>query len=470
MTAPLVVVSNRGPVSFHFDEDGNPVPGKAGGGLASTLGGGVRTADAIWVAAALSDADRAAARGAGPGVDLHVADYRFRLIDIPPHTFDLAYNEIANRTLWFWHHHMFDVLHQPVLDGAFRIAWDAFRRVNQAMATAAAEAATPEATVLVHDYHLALLPAMLRAARPDLRISHFTHTPFVHHAFLSMLPDDVVTELLLGMAGADAVGFHAPRWADEFVGCWEANPITRELPTPHTYVAPAAADHDEVAAVSESEACRAALVKLDVDVGTCKRIVRVDRIEPSKNLLRGFWAYRILLEDHPELRENVCLVALCYPSRESLEEYKRLHEEVEHEAESINELFGTSTWTPVMLETDDDFPRSIAALRSADVLLINPIRDGLNLVAYEAGVINERDAVLCLSREAGAFDELGPAGVLAINPIDIAGTAAALYTALTMDSTERAQRSAMLRAIAGARTPAEWLQRQLDAANAGRLH
>lgn len=453
-------------MSFHLNDDGEPVAGRAGGGLASTLGGGVRNADAIWVAAAMNDADRAIARATGEGHDVNVEGYRFRLVDIPKETFDLAYNEVANRTLWFWHHHLFDVLRQPVLDGTFRRAWDKFCAVNRLMAAAAAAAAAPDATVLIHDYHLALAPAMLRAARPDLRISHFTHTPFVHPAFLSMLPDEVVHQILTGMAGADAVGFHAPRWAEAFEGCWYAHPTTRVLPLPRTYVAPAAADHEEVAAVSASDACAAELAKLNDEIGERMRIVRVDRIEPSKNLLRGFWAYRILLEEHPELREQVCLVALCYPSRESLEEYKRLHEEVEAEARVINERFATGSWTPIVLETNDHFPRSIAALRSADVLLINPIRDGLNLVAYEAAVINENDAVLCLSREAGAFDELGPAGVLAVNPIDIAGTADVLHAALTMDAPERAERAAKLRAAAGARTPAEWLQSQLDAANA----
>lgn len=416
----------------------------------------------------MDDADRAAMHEAGPDAELDADGYRFRLVDIPPQTFDLAYNEVANRTLWFWHHHLFDVSRQPVLDGTFRLAWQAFRRVNELMADAAARAAAPDATVLVHDYHLALAPALLRAARPDLRISHFTHTPFVNPAFLSMLPDDVVHEILVGMAGADAVGFHAPRWAESFEACWRAHATTSALPMPRTYVAPAAADHDAVAEVSDSAACAEESAKLDQEVGDRARIVRVDRIEPSKNLLRGFWAYRILLEEHPELVEKVCLVALCYPSRESLEEYKRLHEEVEREARSINDRFATADWTPVILETNDHFPRSIAALRSADVLLINPIRDGLNLVAYESAVINEHDAVLCLSREAGAFDELGPAGVLAVNPIDISGTADVLRHALAMSAAERSERATRLRAVAAARTPAQWLQNQLDAANAGR--
>lgn len=463
MSASLVVVSNRGPLAFHLDDDGQPVAGRAGGGLASTLGGGVRDDETLWIAAAMTDGDRAATRQAGADGELHVDGYRFHLVDIDPDHFAKAYNVVANQTLWFWHHHMFDASRRPTLDRDFRDAWDAFRLVNTAMAEAAARAAAPNATILVHDYHLALTPAAIRALRPDVRISHFTHTPFVHPALLSVMPDDVVEELLLGMAGADACGFHAPRWAEAFKGCWSSHPTTEVLPVPHTYIAPAAADHDEVALVGESEHCLAEVAEFDRLVGERKAIVRVDRIEPSKNLLRGFWAYRTLLELHPEWREQVCLLALCYPSRESIEEYQRLNEDVVATAAAINELFQTESWTPIILETNDDFPRSVAALKRADVLFVNPIRDGLNLVAYEGTAINEKNATLVLSREAGAWDELGPGGALMVNPFDIVGTAKALHHALSMDDAERIVRAETLRAVATARTPAGWLQQQLDA-------
>ncbi|MEY2398143.1 MAG: trehalose 6-phosphate synthase [Actinomycetota bacterium] len=463
MTAPLVVLSNRGPLAFAFGDDGQPVPGRAGGGLASTLGAGVRSADAVWVAAALTDADRAAVRAAGPDGNIDADGYRLRLVDIDPETFAIAYNVVANETLWFWHHHMFDAARRPVLDSDFAQAWRAFRSVNETMAKCAAEAAGPGATVLVHDYHLALAPAVIRRLRPDVKIAHFTHTPFVHPANLSMLPDDVVEELLLGMGGADACGFHAPRWAHAFEGCWRAAPATRTLPIPRTFIAPAAADHEAVAAVARGEETAAAAVELEAAVGGRKCIVRVDRIEPSKNLLRGFWAYRTLLERYPEWRGELCLIALCYPSRETIDEYKTLHADVEVTVAAINEMFATDDWTPIILDTEDDFPRSVAALRRADVLLVNPIRDGLNLVAYEGAAINERDAPLVLSREAGAWDELGPAGAIVVNPFDVAGTAEALHHALALDDSDRHERAERLRAVVTARTPAQWLQRQLDA-------
>jgi trehalose 6-phosphate synthase len=190
----------------------------------------------------------------------------------------------------------------------------------------------------------------------------------------------------------------------------------------------------------------------------------VDRIEPSKNLLRGLWAYRELLSSHPEWRDNVCFVAMCYPSRESLAEYQQLHHDVVEAADALNREFGNDVWTPVTLDTNDDFARSVAGLRSADVFLVNPIRDGLNLVAYEGPSVNERDAALVLSREAGAYDELGPAGAIVVNPFDVVGTAEALHEALSLDPDERHARHERVRAVAAARTPAEWLDKQIEAA------
>jgi trehalose 6-phosphate synthase len=457
-------VSNRGPVAFHFDDNGEPVAGRAGGGLASTLGGGVRDDDVAWVAATMNDADRAASKQADPDGELRLHGYRLRFVDVAAETYAAAYNVVANETLWFWHHHMFDSAYRPRLDSTFRAAWEAFRELNLALATAGANAAEPDATVLVHDYQMALVPAMLRALRPDVRISHFTHTPWVNPALLGLLPDDIVEELLLGMAGADACGFHAPRWAEAFEGCWRAHVATRTLPLPRTYVAPAAADHDEVAAVATSDDCARELEDFTAAVGDRMCIVRVDRIEPSKNLLRGLWAYRELLSLHPEWRERVCLVAMCYPSRESLAEYQQLHHDVVAAADALNREFATDDWSPVILDTDDNFARSVAGLRRADVLLVNPIRDGLNLVAYEGPTINDRDAALVLSREAGAWDELGPAGAIVVNPFDVVGTAEALHFALSLTPQERAERYAKLHSVATARTPAEWLTKQIDAA------
>ena len=212
-----------------------------------------------------------------------------------------------------------------------------------------------------------------------------------------------------------------------------------------------------------SPACDAALADIEEEVGDRRVIARVDRIELSKNLLRGFLSFDDLLERWPEWREQVVFVASVYPSRTGVPAYLDYQDEVERRVARVNERWATAGWTPIVYDTRDDYPRSVAVLRRADVLLVNPIRDGLNLVAKEGGIVNQRDAVLCLSREAGVWDEVGEAAVQ-VPPFDVAGTADALDLALRMPAEERKARAERLRTLAAARKPADWLADQLAAA------
>jgi trehalose 6-phosphate synthase len=215
--------------------------------------------------------------------------------------------------------------------------------------------------------------------------------------------------------------------------------------------------------VADSDACAAAGERLAERVGGRSLIVRVDRLELSKNLLRGFLAFDRLLEHYPEHRGRVVFAASVYPSREGLAEYLAYRQEVEHLVERINERWGDETWQPVLLDVTDDFPASVAALRAYDLLLVNPVRDGLNLVAKEGPVLNRRDGLVALSTEAGAFAELEPAA-LVVDPFDVDGTAAVMHEALSASVEERRARAGQLRAIALARSPRDWLADQLTAA------
>jgi len=455
---PIVLVSNRGPVSFELGDDGTPVARRGAGGLVSGLGPLLRDTGARWIAAAMTDGDRvAAARGTQS-----VEGFDVRLIDVDPEAFDLAYDEVANGALWFVHHGLFDATRTPSYGPGFRLAWDAYRQVNQAFADAVVADAPPDACVLVQDYHLTLLAPAVRAARPDLRLVHFAHTPFGGPDDLSRLPTAVATELLEGLAAHHACGFHCERWATRFTqSCDEVLGVGT---APPTFVAPLATDADDLAATVARPATVDATVELDARFGDRTRIVRVDRIELSKNLLRGFEAYDVLLAEHPEWRERVVFGAFVYPSRQGVPAYARYRAEVEAVIHEINDRWGTDTWTPIHAELDDDYPRSIAALRLADVVLVNPVRDGLNLVAKEAPLVNERDAVVVLSHEAGAWDEVGDA-TLGVNPFDVAETADALHRALSMSTDDRRQLALRLRQRVTARTPADWLADQRHAAD-----
>jgi trehalose 6-phosphate synthase len=450
----VVVVSNRGPLSFRTDDGGELVAKRGAGGLVSGLGPLVAGTGALWVAAAMSDGDRAAADA---GV-VDAEDFRVRLLSIDPETYRLAYDVVSNQVLWFVHHGLYDLPREPAFGPDLREAWHAYRAVNRAFADAVADEAPQGAAVLVQDYHLGLLGLGLAERRPDLAAIHFSHTPFATPTWLRVLPDHVAAEVLSGLAAHQACGFHSARWAADFADC------CRDVLalTPRTFVSPLPADADDVLGAAGSPACAAALAEIDEEVGDRSVIGRVDRIELSKNLLRGFQAFDELLARGPEWRQRVVFLASVYPSRTGVPAYIEYQQEVEALVDRINERWSTPDWTPIVYDTRDDYPRSVAVLRRTDVLLVNPIRDGLNLVAKEGAIVNERDAVLCLSREAGVWDEVGEAAV-PVPPFDLAGTADALDTALRMPAAERAARAARLRELAVARTPSDWLADQLAA-------
>jgi trehalose 6-phosphate synthase len=289
---------------------------------------------------------------------------------------------------------------------------------------------------------------------------HFSHTPFAPPVWLGALPAPAVQELLDAMASHRACGFHTQRWADDFL----ASARALGGHSPRTFVSPLASDPDDIRAVAASPECTAALATLEETVGDRAVIGRVDRVELSKNIVRGFLAFDLLLQTHPAHRGRVVFVAGAYDSRAGVPGYSSYRDDIDRVVAEVNARWGTDDWQPIVLHVDDDHPRSVALLRRADVLLVNPIRDGLNLVASEGALVNDRDAVLALSPEAGAWERLQD-GALGVPPFDLAGTAEVLHLALTMSATERAERAARLRAIAEARTPAHWLADQLAAAD-----
>lgn len=455
MSPPLVVASNRGPLSFAYDADGRLTTRRGGGGLVSCLGPAITGSGATWIASAISDADREAAAS---GI-VEAEGLRTRSLVIDPDDYRAYYDVVSNSTLWFLFHNLFDAARRPRFDRRWREAWDRYRAVNETFATALADEAAEGATVLVHDYHLALVGGLLAERRPDLRSVYFHHTPFCEPSAIRMLPVDVGRELLAGLAANTACGFHTERWARAFRACCEE--VLGEAPT--TFVSPAATDPSDIRRVASSEACQREFERLDALVGDRKLVVRVDRLELSKNILRGLHAFEELLETRPEWRERVVFWARAYPSRENLPEYLAYRQEIETLTRRVNRTWQTPTWTPVLLDAGDDFPRSVAAFRRYDVLLVNPVRDGLNLVAKEGPLVNERDGVLCLSRESGVWDEVGSAAV-GLNPFDVSETAAALATALEMTADERRDRAAELRRLAEARGPQDWLDDQVAAA------
>lgn len=473
--APILVASNRGPVSFSLDDGGTLTMRRGGGGLVSGLSAVAAGTEVLWVCAALTDADRQAARHDPQGrLDRagHDTGTAVRMLDIQASTFHRAYNAIANSTLWFVHHLLYDTPSKPNFDTRWRQEWASYRHYNAAFAAALAEDAPAGTKVAVQDYHLTLTPAILRERRPDLRIAHFSHTPWAPPDYFQVLPDDVVVEVLTGVLGADHAGFLCERWARAFLDCCAAFLDARVDHAARTVtyggrvtcvgVHGLGVDGDDLAERAREPDVQARYETLRDAVGGRKLLVRIDRTELSKNIVRGLAAYREMLRARPEWRGRVVHFASAYPSRHDLPEYREYTAAVQRIAQEIEDEFGTDDWEPLILAVDDDFPRSLAAYRLADALVVNPIRDGMNLVAKEGPVVAENHPVLVLSREAGAAAELGDDAIM-VNPYDVSGTADAIHRALTMPEDERARRCRGLVDAATALTPEKWFADQLAA-------
>lgn len=466
--APLLVASNRGPLTVVAVEDSDDEVRRGSGGLVSGMQAALAdTPDAVWVCAAMNDRERRLARSVDGGriseipfvADALGGDFDVRMLPLDAQTFRNAYNGIANSTLWFVLHRLYDLPTEPSFDSQWRRQWNSYVRVNQAFAEALADAAAPNATVIVQDYHLFLVPKMLRDLRPDVRIGHFTHTPWVTPEHFTTLPDDISVAVVEGMLAADLIGFHTERWAQLFR---ETARAVVGIEPEGVQVFPLGTDADEMHKLAGRRSVDSALRVLDDLLEDRLLIGRVDRTELSKNVFRGLLAYRELLRYRPEWRGRVMHAIYNNPSREDLPAYREYTARIERLATEINDEFGTDDWTPLIFEIGDDYPAALAVMRRSDVVFVNSVRDGMNLVVLEVLVLSEREPAVVVSRETGAAEVLGD-DALSVNPFDVTATAEALHEALTMSRPERAQRAARMREAAVRLPPRAWFQAQLDA-------
>jgi len=472
----LIVVANRGPVSYARGEDGSRVTRRGGGGLVTALRGLVVQHEVTWIASALSDEDRVVAdEHGGEAFDETWHDgspYRLRLVRHDPRAFDLFYNVVANPTLWFIHHYMWGLAYEPDIGVAFRDAWfDGYVPVNEGFANAivAELERSPGTAVFLHDYHLYLAPRLVRERCPDALLTHFIHIPWPETDYWHVLPADLRAAIHEGVLANDILGLHTNRWrhnalwaCEDIVGAdvdHAASTVTHNGRTTLVTSHPIGIDPAEFVELG------AAANVLDREQSIVAMrpeflVLRVDRTDPSKNIVRGFHAFALFLELHPELHGRVQLLALLDPSRQDIPQYIEYLAAVEREAHAVNERFARDGWLPVDLQVADNFAQSVAAYKQYDALLVNPVFDGLNLVSKEAPLVNERDGVLILSENAGSHEELGE-WALTVNPFDIVGQAEAIHAALTMEPEERRRRIEAIRECVRTHDLAAWLAAQL---------
>jgi trehalose 6-phosphate synthase len=471
----IIVVANRAPVSYRRAADGTRTAHRGGGGLVTALAGLLAHHDVTWVASAMTAEDHVAALEQGGAIAETTGSgdaYRLRLVVHEPEVYDRFYNVIANPTLWFLQHYLWGLGDAPDLGPEVHDAWlRGYVAANEAFAAVVLDELDrePGAAVCFHDYQLYLAPHLVRTRRPDVATTHFVHVPWPHADYWRALPENWRRAIHEGLLANDVVGFHTRRWQHGFVeSCAEllgadvarrGSAVTYRGRTTTVTVEPIGVDPEEF------ERLRDDPLVLEREQKLAERrpellVLRVDRADPSKNAVRGFRAFGLLLERHPELHGRVGMLALLAPSRQDIPQYAEYVAAVGRAVRTVNERFGRAGWTPIELDVADDFPRSVAGYKQFDVLLVNPVFDGLNLVAKEGPLVNDRDGVLVLSENAGAHEELGE-WALTVNPLDLVGQADALYAALTMAPGERRRRAEAIRAHVRAHGIREWIAAQL---------
>lgn len=463
----VVLVSNRGPVSFV--RDGGGFDKKRGaGGLAGALDPVARRLgqDAVWISAATNDSDRDALHaGEADGLE-ELLGYPVYMLDIEPTMYAQYYDVVANRMLWFANHCLWDEVPIERFGDEELNAWEnAYEPVNKKFAQAICEVAEPNGLVLLQDYHLARTPLFLRQERPDQTIFHFTHSSFCGPQGLDRLPRPLPRLVIEGMLGADLLGFHVADWVHAFLDCAErvdAKVDREQGKVEHdgrvTWVReyPIPVDPKDLVERAAREPAQGWAERFRSRTDG-PLLVRADRTEPSKNIIRGFEAFGQLLDKRADLAGHAHFIACIYPSRQSMPEYQQYATDIKAAVEAVNQRYPEA----IDLYMEDDFDRTLGALSVYDVLLVNPLMDGMNLVSKEGPVLNKRDGILVLSRGAGSFEEMGDFSVAIGDPRDIDETVAALERAIDMAPGERVKRSEELRRSAQRKQPEDWIEAQL---------
>jgi trehalose 6-phosphate synthase len=470
----FVIVSNRGPVTFSRSESGERGYSRGAGGLVTALNAvSRRRQEVVWIASAQSEED---ARVAEESLEepYKVEDLKIVLVEHDEESYDLMYNHLANPLLWFVQHGLYDLPYKPELGEGTQRAWeDGYVVISENFAEAVGRTLEAiggeEPVILVHDYQLYMVPHALRERLgDDPFISLFVHIPWPDPETWRILPRYVREGALRSLLEANVVAFHTEGYARNFVRTAQEvlGVKTNEgegvihLGDREVWVRayPISIDPTEFEELAQSEEVLEGEESVRNLAG--KLLLRVDRMDLSKNIVRGFHAYDRMLERYPQMREQVTFLARCQPSRGDIPEYARYAEDIQNVAGEINEKHATGSWKPIELSMEDDFPLSVAAYKNYDVLLVNAVRDGMNLIAKEAVIANEKNGVLLLSENAGAHEELGE-HALTVNPFDIDEQADALYEALIMPEDERARRAEELEQTIRSYTIEEWVEAQL---------
>lgn len=467
----VIIASNRG--AFAFDiKDGEITASRGAGGLVTALSTAMRGYDSVWISAAISAGDKHIAKN-GIYDQLEDVPHNFRFVDIDDDSFNGYYNLASNRLLWFCYHYLWKLSSEPVIGQEYLEAWRQYRRVNELFAQKilAESKRLKDPLIFLHDYHLLLAAKYIRATDETNTISHFSHTAWPQPDYMAVLPEEILGDIFEGMLANDILGFQSEKYRHNFLLCceqltdYEVNfkegLVMLADNTVRTGVYPISVDSESIARQAESEKVDAYVSDIREDFQGLKIILRIERADPTKNTLRGIEAYRRLLAKYPEYRKKVVYMCLLYQSRTDIEDYIDYFREVQAAVKSVNKEFGSADWEPIYFDVQDNYERSLASLKLYDVLVVNSIYDGMNLVAKEGPIVNENDGVLLLSQNTGAYDEIGRYSI-GVNPFSIEDTADKMNQALFMDTAQRREMHGKLVKAVRSNTSQLWFDNQIN--------
>ena len=457
---PLILVSNRGPVEHQMSGDGWPEARRGSGSVVTAFNSLVQKFEFTWVASAMGEGDRVVSEnGQGPHIKspLPGHEINLRYVVTPRRVYHKYYNIICNPLLWFLQHYMWNPPYNPNVDAAVHDAWESgYIPVNQAFANAViseAQALEQAPIVIGHDYHLYLMPEFVRKEVPEAVIQHFVHIPWPTPQYWHMIPDYIIRRICESLCTTDLLGFQTIGDVRCFLDTVEefvpdvtvdrtSHTVARNGRTTSVKVYPISINVEEVQRIANTPRALDYENRLSADTGDVT-IVRIDRAEPNKNIVRGFRAYELMLTRYPELKGKVKFLAFLVPSRTHIRQYQRYMDEIQQVIQQINNNHGTDDWQPIVPFIENNYTQAIAGMKLYDVLLVNTIIEGMNLVAKEGPVVNNRDGVLVLSHSSGVYQQLSD-GAISVSPTDIEGTMEALHQAITMSAEDRKDRAARM--------------------------
>jgi trehalose 6-phosphate synthase len=477
--AKLIIVSNRGPNDFVWQEN-HWVVRKASGGLVSMIDPLARRPDVTWFCCVSEPPTTEEARAElfTTATDQTDPEHDIVPVPLPSKIYQAYYGAISNEVLWMLQHHLVGQFGYSSLDEQRHRAWnDGYLDANRRIARAIKESGITPRAFLIQDYHLYPLPALLRENFPDVPSLHFTHIPFPDSATLKLIPQSWRDSILHGLLGADVVGMQTEWDARPFMGCCEEllgakvdyknkTVEARDGRRVRVRAFPASTDPAEVEQSMQTPEVRDARNRLSEWSGTTREdgkqtIIRVDRLDPSKNQVIGFRAFERLLEMCPALRPSVRFLAFLVPSRTDLSVYRSYRDAVYATIAEVNQRFAADCGSdPIQVFYTNDREQALAAMELCDVLLVNSREDGMNLVVKEWAIVSRRPGVAVISETAGVATSAGEHALL-VSPLDIEGTALAMKQALEMSTEERSARLTGLRESVHSWNAAAWLTAQL---------